>query len=72
MNWILRYIKHTFTVVTDTEEDQLREQFAVCGDIENVRIVRDRRFRLGKGFGYILFKVGGLYIVKKLRAAPLP
>ncbi|KAI0229200.1 hypothetical protein LSAT2_020397 [Lamellibrachia satsuma] len=40
----------------DTEEDQMREQFAVCGDIENVRIVRDKKFRLGKGFGYVLFK----------------
>ncbi|KAK2150616.1 hypothetical protein NP493_2757g00002 [Ridgeia piscesae] len=26
------------------------------GEIENVRIVRDKKFRLGKGFGYVLFK----------------
>ena len=43
--------------MTDTEEDQIREQFAICGEIENVRIVRDKKFRLGKGFGYVLFKV---------------
>jgi len=35
----------------------MREQFAICGEIENVRIVRDKKFRLGKGFGYVLFKV---------------
>ena len=41
----------------DTEEEPLRQAFVECGDVEDVRIVRDSRTGAGKGFGFILFKV---------------
>ncbi|KAF6206849.1 hypothetical protein GE061_018085 [Apolygus lucorum] len=39
----------------DVEENQIREVFLDCGDIVNVRIVRDRRTNVGKGFAYVNF-----------------
>lgn len=33
----------------------MREAFEDCGEILNVRIVRDRKTGIGKGFGYVLF-----------------
>jgi nucleolar protein 12 len=41
----------------DTEEEDLREHFVDCGDICDVRVIRDGKTRVGKGFGYILFEV---------------
>lgn len=41
----------------DTEEEPLRQAFVECGDVEDVRIVRDSKTGAGKGFGFILFKV---------------
>jgi len=38
-----------------TSEDQVREHFSKCGDITDVRIVRDSQTGIGKGFGYINF-----------------
>ncbi|KAL8564291.1 hypothetical protein ACOMHN_050902 [Nucella lapillus] len=38
------------------EEESIRQHFEDCGEIENVRVVRDRKTNLGKGFCYILFK----------------
>ncbi|XP_073249113.1 RNA-binding protein 34-like [Porites lutea] len=40
----------------DTEEEPLRQVFNDCGEIEAVRIVRDSKTGLGKGFGFILFE----------------
>ncbi|XP_013385011.1 RNA-binding protein 34 isoform X2 [Lingula anatina] len=40
----------------DINEDEVWEEFEDCGIIENVRIVRDGKTGIGKGFGYILFK----------------
>uniref|UniRef100_H0ZIZ5 RNA binding motif protein 34 n=1 Tax=Taeniopygia guttata TaxID=59729 RepID=H0ZIZ5_TAEGU len=40
----------------DIRDDAVREHFQVCGDIVGVRVVRDRRTGLGKGFGYVLFE----------------
>ncbi|NWU22489.1 RBM34 protein, partial [Dyaphorophyia castanea] len=40
----------------DIHDDAVREHFHVCGDIVGVRVVRDRRTGLGKGFGYVLFE----------------
>lgn len=44
----------------DTEEEPLRQVFNDCGEIDSVRIVRDSKTGLGKGFGFILFKVSVL------------
>lgn len=44
----------------DTEEEPLRQVFNDCGEIEAVRIVRDSKTGLGKGFGFILFEVSVL------------
>uniref|UniRef100_A0A8D0FHY0 RNA binding motif protein 34 n=1 Tax=Strix occidentalis caurina TaxID=311401 RepID=A0A8D0FHY0_STROC len=37
-------------------DDAVREHFSVCGGVVAVRIVRDRKTGLGKGFGYVLFE----------------
>ncbi|CAG2163911.1 unnamed protein product, partial [Oppiella nova] len=37
-------------------EDQLYDTFKECGDIEAVRVVRDAKTGVGKGFGFITFK----------------
>jgi nucleolar protein 12 len=37
-------------------EEELRSFFVNCGEIENVRLVRDPKTFLGKGIGYIMFK----------------
>ena len=39
----------------DATEERLYQMFADCGKIENLRIVRDRKFNIGKGFAYIQF-----------------
>jgi len=38
-----------------TKENDLHEHFAQCGEIKSVRLIRDRRTGLVKGFGYINF-----------------
>ncbi|NXU83184.1 RBM34 protein, partial [Xiphorhynchus elegans] len=40
----------------DILDDAVREHFYVCGDVVAVRVVRDRKTGLGKGFGYVLFE----------------
>lgn len=40
----------------DAEEDDLWKIFESCGPISSVRIVRDSRRGIGKGFGYVNFK----------------
>ncbi|XP_068729915.1 RNA-binding protein 34-like [Montipora capricornis] len=40
----------------NTEEEELRQTFVDCGCIEAVRVVRDSKTNIGKGFGFILFK----------------
>ncbi|ESO93494.1 hypothetical protein LOTGIDRAFT_161597 [Lottia gigantea] len=37
-------------------EEDIREIFKVCGEVENVRIIRDNKTGLGKGFCYVAFK----------------
>ncbi|KAK4536515.1 hypothetical protein CDCA_CDCA08G2540 [Cyanidium caldarium] len=39
----------------DASEEELRALFADCGRITNVRIVRDGRTGMGKGFAYVTF-----------------
>ncbi|KAL4430415.1 hypothetical protein ABPG74_013265 [Tetrahymena malaccensis] len=40
-------------------EEQLRHHFENCGDILNVRVIRDPKTHEGKGFGYVFFKEKG-------------
>lgn len=39
----------------DTTEQQLYDAFADCGEISSVRVVRDRKYNIGKGFAYVQF-----------------
>ncbi|RUP51877.1 hypothetical protein BC936DRAFT_144932 [Jimgerdemannia flammicorona] len=41
----------------DAQEERLWAFFKDCGEIENVRIVRDSKTNLGKGFAYVQFVV---------------
>lgn len=41
----------------DVKEDDLRQHFAQCGEIENVRVVRDAGNSIGKGFAFVEFAV---------------
>lgn len=43
-------------------EDQLRDFFKECGEIETVRIIRDPFTHLGKGFAYIRFRDKAGYV----------
>ena len=36
-------------------EEKVWEFFGTCGQVTNVRLVRDRKTNLGKGFGYVTF-----------------
>ena len=38
-------------------EEDLRSFFKDCGDVSNVRLVRDKTLNIGKGFGFVQFKV---------------
>ncbi|KAL2086619.1 hypothetical protein ACEWY4_017678 [Coilia grayii] len=40
----------------DVAELALRQHFQDCGDVEAVRLIRDRDTGMGKGFGYVLFE----------------
>ncbi|KAG0166992.1 Nucleolar protein 12 [Apophysomyces sp. BC1034] len=40
----------------DLEEEALWDHFKDCGEIQSVRIVRDNKTNIGKGFGYVQFK----------------
>ncbi|CAF1524904.1 unnamed protein product [Adineta steineri] len=40
----------------DANDDDVWKAFEECGEIDNVRLVRDRATSVGKGFGYVLFK----------------
>ncbi|KAL1925686.1 uncharacterized protein VTP21DRAFT_569 [Calcarisporiella thermophila] len=39
----------------DVQEEDLWQFFKDCGQVENVRIVRDKKTNIGKGFGYVQF-----------------
>ena len=40
----------------NTKEENVRQVFAKCGEVENVRLVRDSSTGIGKGFGYVNFE----------------
>lgn len=44
-------------VFVDIKELAFRSHFEECGKVEAVRLVRDPKSGLGKGFGYVLFEV---------------
>jgi nucleolar protein 12 len=41
----------------DIEEETLRKHFESCGPVQSVRLIRDKKTNLGKGFGYVKFEV---------------
>ena len=43
--------------LSDIKEDTLREHFGKCGEIEDIRVIRDKATGIGKGFAYIHFQV---------------
>lgn len=40
----------------DAEEDELWKLFEDCGTIKSVRIIRDAKTNVGKGFAYVNFE----------------
>jgi nucleolar protein 12 len=40
----------------DVTDEAVWQHFASCGEIESVRIIRDNKTGIGKGFGYVQFK----------------
>ncbi|ORX99527.1 hypothetical protein K493DRAFT_406221 [Basidiobolus meristosporus CBS 931.73] len=40
----------------DADEEDLWKYFSQCGEVINVRIIRDKTTNVGKGFGYVQFK----------------
>ncbi|NXS99688.1 RBM34 protein, partial [Jacana jacana] len=56
----------------DISSDAVREHFSVCGGVVAVRIVRDRKTGLGKGFGYVLFEnTDAVHLALKLNDSAL-
>jgi len=39
----------------DVTDEALWSHFADCGEVKAVRVVRDPQYRIGKGFGYVMF-----------------
>ncbi|KAE8574970.1 hypothetical protein XENTR_v10003650 [Xenopus tropicalis] len=40
----------------EIEEEAVRDHFSECGKVQGVRIIRDQKTGIGKGFGYVLFE----------------
>ena len=38
------------------QEEEIREHFTQCGEVDDVRLIRDKSSGIGKGFGYVKFK----------------
>lgn len=60
---IILFFVTIFHCETAAEEDELWKLFESCGNILDVRIIRDRKTGIGKGFAYINFEV--FYIIYK-------
>ncbi|KAI9746120.1 MAG: Nucleolar protein 12 [Claussenomyces sp. TS43310] len=54
-------------IPSDVEEGLWR-QFAKAGEVESVRVVRDEKTRVGKGFAYVQFKARGKISLAELDA----
>lgn len=44
-------------LLAEIEDEDLWKAFESCGNIEGVRIIRDEKSGIGKGYGYVNFKV---------------
>ncbi|XP_039594269.1 RNA-binding protein 34 [Polypterus senegalus] len=56
----------------DVKDEELREHFLECGEIEGIRLIKDRNTGLVKGFGYILFKTpDSVQLALKLNSSEL-
>lgn len=44
-------------VFLDVTENDVWSHFEDCGEIENVRLIRDNKTGTGKGIGYVQFQV---------------
>lgn len=40
----------------EVSDEDLYKHFAACGPIDYVRVIRDNKTGIGKGFGYVAFK----------------
>eukprot|EP00795_Rhopilema_esculentum_P008697 gene8697-14717_t len=40
----------------NVNEEDIRKHFSQCGDVDDVRVIRDKKTGAGKGFGYVTFK----------------
>jgi len=53
-------------------EEAIYSHFDQCGEIENVRLIRDNKTGVGKGFGYVQFKtVDSIDLALKLDATKM-
>lgn len=57
----------------NVDEEKLREVFNICGEIENVRVVRDSKSGIGKGFGFVTFadRSGVMFALKQNKKVAL-
>jgi nucleolar protein 12 len=46
----------------DVQDEAIYMHFTRCGKIEFVRIVRDKKTNIGKGFGYVQFRVHSYFL----------
>lgn len=55
------------------DEEKLRDVFSFCGQVEAVRVVRDKKTGIGKGFGFVSFSEtsGVMFAVQKNRTIEL-
>lgn len=49
------------------DEEELRQLFSECGEVESVRVIRDTKTGIGKGFGFVTFsdKTGVMFATKQ-------
>lgn len=45
-----------FHCLLDTDDEELYELFGQCGELEGVRLIRDQKTKIGKGFAIVGFK----------------